>query len=164
MQSSVVRQASAGLPVGTIAGTQERMTDTTGPGETGGLASGQAIFDRVMTQIKVRVGADVFNSWFGRMKLDDNSPSVARLSVPTAFLKSWINGHYLELISELWRKEEPRLLRLEIVVRSATRMIRPIETAIAADIRKPIKQAQTVAWVRHNAGHAEVGEDRLRGP
>jgi chromosomal replication initiator protein len=142
MQSSVVRQAAAGLPVGTIAGTQGQMAEATGLGATGVQGNGQAIFDRVMTQIKVRLGADVFNSWFGRMKLDESAPAVARLSVPTAFLKSWINGHYLELISELWRKEEPRLLRLEIVVRSATRMVRPSEPVAAVESRKPIKHAQ----------------------
>ena len=115
------------------------MTDTAGLGEAGGLANGQAIFDRVMTQIKVRLGADVFNSWFGRMKLDDDAPSVVRLSVPTAFLKSWINSHYLELITELWRKEESRLLRLEIVVRSATRLARSSEPATAHENRKVAK-------------------------
>jgi chromosomal replication initiator protein len=146
MQSSVVRQASGGLPIGTIAGAGERMTETTGSGETGraASASGQAIFDRVMTQIKLRLGADVFNSWFGRMKLDDDAPSVARLSVPTAFLRSWINGHYLDLIAELWRKEEPRLLRLEIVVRSATRQVRTNEPVAVVEGRRPQKPQHAV--------------------
>ena len=54
------------------------------------------IFDRVKTQLKARIGAEVFSSWFARMKLAESSKGVVRLSVPTAFLRSWINSHYLD--------------------------------------------------------------------
>ena len=122
------------------------MTNETGVGETGGANHGYPIFERVMAQIKAQLGADVFNSWFGRMKLAESSASVVRLSVPTAFLRAWINGHYLGLLSELWTKEEPRLLKLEIVVRSATRnMARSAEPAEIAP-RKPAAKPTTPAF------------------
>lgn len=79
-------------------------------------------FDRVMTQLKAQVGPEVFTSWFGRLKLQSASKSVVRLSVPTAFLKSWINNKYLEQISALFSKEDADILKVEIVVRSATRV------------------------------------------
>ena len=82
---------------------------------------GEKTFERVKVQLKARLGGEVFSSWFGRMKLAEASKGVTRLSVPTAFLRSWINGHYLDLISELWRQEEPDVLKVEIIVRSATR-------------------------------------------
>ena len=108
-----------------------------------GAGGGQETFDKVMAQIKARLGADVFNSWFGRMKLDENSPNLVRFSVPTAFLRSWINGHYLELLTELWRKEEPRLLRLEVLVRSATRLARAPEAEAVSVPKKPLKPAHS---------------------
>ena len=85
---------------------------------------GEKTFERVKVQLKARLGGEVFSSWFGRMKLAEASKGVTRLSVPTAFLRSWINGHYLDLISELWRQEEPDVLKVEIIVRSATRQTR----------------------------------------
>ena len=96
----------------------------------------EAIFDRVKTQLKARLGTEVYSSWFGRMKLTEASKGLVRISVPTAFLKSWINGHYLDLIAELWRHEEPSLLKIEIVSRSATRQVQPTEPEVEI-VKKP---------------------------
>ncbi len=100
----------------------------------GTRATTEAAFDRVKAQLKARLGADVFMSWFGRMKLAEASRSVVRLSVPTAFLRSWINNHYLDLITELWRAELPGLLKVEIVVRTAVRSVRP-----SGDVETPAR-------------------------
>ncbi|MDX8526128.1 chromosomal replication initiator protein DnaA [Mesorhizobium sp. MSK_1335] len=100
-------------------------------------------FERVKTQLKARLGAEVYSSWFGRMKVAEASRGIVRISVPTAFLRSWINGHYLELIAELWRHEDPDILKIEIVVRTATRQGRnPVEPEIAP-ARKMTKQTHT---------------------
>jgi len=104
---------------------------------------GDAIFDRVRTQLKVQLGSEVYASWFGRMKLDDASKGAVRLSVPTAFLKTWINGHYLDTITSLWKREDPSVLRVEVIVRSATRQGRPTHDVELALPRKAAHQAQT---------------------
>ncbi len=85
------------------------------------MSMSNEVFDRVMTRLKAQVGQEVFTSWFGRLKLQSASKSVVRLSVPTAFLKSWINNKYLDQISAIYREEEPGLLKVEIMVRTATR-------------------------------------------
>jgi chromosomal replication initiator protein len=100
-------------------------------------------FDRVMIQLKSRLGADVFSSWFGRLKLVEASKSVARLSVPTPFLRAWINNHYLALISELWRVENPELLKVEVIVRSAIRQT--VEQVTNAPVIEPAARLKTVA-------------------
>lgn len=79
------------------------------------------VFDRVTARLKAQVGPEVFTSWFGRLKLQSASKSVVRLSVPTAFLKSWINNKYLDQITALFGEEDADILKVEIVVRSATR-------------------------------------------
>ena len=84
-------------------------------------------FERVKAQLKARLGTEVYSSWFGRMKLAEASKGLVRLSVPTAFLRSWINGHYVDLVTEIWRQGDPDLLKLEIVVRSS---VRPGRTVI----------------------------------
>ncbi|MCI5078023.1 chromosomal replication initiator protein DnaA [Oricola sp.] len=80
-----------------------------------------AAFERVKQRLRTKIGNDVYNSWFGRLKLESVSRSVARMSVPTAFLRSWINGHYLDDLLALWTEEIPEILQVEIVVRSATK-------------------------------------------
>ncbi|MBR0557274.1 chromosomal replication initiator protein DnaA [Ciceribacter sp. L1K23] len=84
-----------------------------------------ALFERFSARLKAQVGPDVFASWFGRLKLHSVSKSVVRLSVPTTFLKSWINNRYLDLITSLLQAEDPGILKAEIVVRSASRSVKP---------------------------------------
>jgi chromosomal replication initiator protein len=94
-------------------------------------------FERVKAQLKARLGAEVYSSWFGRMKLAEASKGVVRLSVPTAFLRSWINGHYVDLVTEFWQQGDPSLLKLEIIVRSSVRPGRAIIDESQLQARQP---------------------------
>jgi chromosomal replication initiator protein len=100
-----------------------------------------AIFERVSARLKAQVGPDVFASWFGRLKIHSMSKSLVRLSVPTTFLKSWINNRYLDLITNLFQQEDAEILKVEILVRTATRGVR-IGVAEDAVIEQPAPQAQ----------------------
>ena len=123
--------------IGSIEGHGKLHGEEHGMTAAGGASGAEQIFERIRTQLKARLGTEVYSSWFGRMKLAEASRGVVRLSVPTAFLRSWINGHYVDLIAELWKAEEPALLKLEIVVRSPTRHPAP-PMALDADVaRKP---------------------------
>jgi len=95
-----------------------------------------ALFSRVQARLKAQVGPDVFSSWFGRLKLEAVSKSVVRLSVPTTFLRSWINNRYLDLLTQLFKEEEADIMRVEIVVRSATRGNRLIQSSEIADVQQ----------------------------
>jgi len=90
-----------------------------------------ALFERFSLRLKAQVGPDVYASWFGRLKLHSASKSVVRLTVPTTFLKSWINNRYLDLISSIFQAEDPNILKVEIMVRSASRAIRNASRKIA---------------------------------
>ncbi|MEK1869751.1 MAG: chromosomal replication initiator protein DnaA, partial [Ensifer adhaerens] len=115
-----------------------------------------ALFERVSARLKAQVGPDVFASWFGRLKLHSVSKSVVRLSVPTTFLKSWINNRYLDLITSIFQQEDGEIMKIEILVRTATRGARPTtqeealpqaaEAAPAQPARRPAA-AQPVATV-----------------
>lgn len=90
-------------------------------------SQGEMIFERVKLKLKAKLGSEVYSSWFGRLKLDETSKSIVRLSVPTAFLRSWINNHYADMIAALWREEDEQVLKVEIVFRSASRAaVRPV--------------------------------------
>ncbi|WP_027488689.1 chromosomal replication initiator protein DnaA [Allorhizobium undicola] len=109
-----------------------------------------ALFERFSARLKAQVGADVFASWFGRLKLHSASKSVIRLSVPTTFLKSWINNRYLDLLTTILQAEDPSILKVEILVRSASRNGR------AAEERAPAVEvaAQPAAQKRSPASTA----------
>ena len=49
---------------------------------------------RVKQRLRAEVGEDVFSSWFAAMGLDAVEGDMVRLSVPTRFLKSWVQSHY----------------------------------------------------------------------
>ncbi|WP_332065320.1 chromosomal replication initiator protein DnaA [Bartonella sp. CB189] len=83
---------------------------------------GAAAFARVMAQLKAQVGIEAYNSWFGRLKLAEYSRNLVKLSVPTAFLRSWINNHYGSLLTSLWKQENSAILRVEVIVRGMKRV------------------------------------------
>jgi len=112
----------------------------------GGIAGmkPEALIERFSAKLKAKVGPDVYASWFGRLKLHSASKSVIRFTVPTTFLKSWINNRYLDLMTSLLQEEDANILKVEILVRSAARAGRaeePIlplpETQISQTARKP---------------------------
>src|SRR5438105_6299131 len=74
---------------------------------------------RVKQRLRAEVGDDIFSSWFARMDLDGLDDAVVRLSVPTRFLKSWIQAHYAERVLACWKTEQPLVRRIEVNVRSA---------------------------------------------
>ena len=86
-----------------------------------------ALFERFSARLKAQVGPEVYASWFARLKLHSVSKSVVRFTVPTTFLKSWINNRYMDLITNLVQSEDPDVLKVEILVRSASRPVRPAQ-------------------------------------
>lgn len=132
----------------------------------------QAIWLKVRQQLQAKLGTEVFNSWFGRMKMESISGGVALHSVPTAFLKSWINSHYRDVVCELWQKENKSVLRADIVVRSAIRRSnvnidmtseKSNETAARSDANDPAKISfpPMISGVsgRKNSGTPQLGHD-----
>ena len=58
-----------------------------------GAADHAEAWRRCCRRLRAELGEDVFSSWFGRLELDGVRDGVAQLSVPTRFLKSWIQSH-----------------------------------------------------------------------
>src|SRR5271165_7156366 len=76
---------------------------------------------RCSDRLRAELGEDIFNSWFGRIELEAVGGGQARLSVPTRFLKSWIDTHYLGHITAALAGEFGELARIIVVVRSSAR-------------------------------------------
>ncbi|MET0427156.1 MAG: chromosomal replication initiator protein DnaA [Microvirga sp.] len=74
---------------------------------------------RVKRRLRAELGEDVFASWFARLELDAVVDGCAFLTVPTRFLKSWIESHYADRVLTLYRAEASDVGRVTIGVRSS---------------------------------------------
>jgi chromosomal replication initiator protein len=80
---------------------------------------GQDLWLRVKERLRAELGDDVFSSWFARMECDSVETYTVKLSVPTRFLRSWIQSHYAEKLLGCWQAELPTVSRIELTMRSA---------------------------------------------
>ena len=69
-------------------------------------------------RLRSELGEDIFTSWFGRMELDIVKDATAYITVPTLFLKNWINSHYLDKITAALMAENIGVKEISLSVRS----------------------------------------------
>jgi chromosomal replication initiator protein len=87
----------------------------------------------VRRRLRAELGEDVFNSWFARVDLESLTTGVVRLSVPTVFLKGWIKSHYGDRLLALWRHEESSVRRIDVVRRTALRIVADEPTPVTVE-------------------------------
>jgi len=72
---------------------------------------------RIQSRLRAEVGEDVFTSWFGRVELDSCEGRTVQMSVPTKFLRNWLQSHYSERLLACCNAELTGIERLEFRVR-----------------------------------------------
>jgi chromosomal replication initiator protein len=127
----------------------------------------QERWQRVKDQLRKQLGEDVFSSWFGRMELEAVDNGAVRLSVPTRFLRTWIQAHYSEQVLGKWQAEEASITKLELSVRSAA-MRPPVVKAKPSEPMTPARNghegmngAETRASVPFLSVHEALGGSPL---
>ena len=85
---------------------------------------GQDEWGRVKLRLKAELGEDVFTSWFNRVDLERCANGTVHLSVPTRFLKNWLQGRYRDRLMLLCRDEFESVSNIEFSVRGAA--VRPL--------------------------------------
>ncbi|WP_230530062.1 chromosomal replication initiator protein DnaA [Microvirga roseola] len=86
--------------------------------EIPGDQTASEIWTRVKRRLRAELGEDIFASWFGRLELDSVVDGCAYLTVPTRFLKSWIESHYADRVLTVYRSETNDVERVVIGVRN----------------------------------------------
>lgn len=76
----------------------------------------QALWNKVYDQMREEFGEAIFRSWLKPMSLQAAYHGTLEVSVPTRFMKDWIQNHYVVRILELCSAENADIKRLEIVV------------------------------------------------
>src|SRR5947209_10956897 len=123
-------------------------------------------WSRVKGRLRSSVGEDVYTSWFARMDLESVEQESVRLSVPTRFLKSWIQAHYAERVLTCWQAEMPEVHRIDLTVRTAMRCAAPAKEAPAPlDQRRsdgrPAPELRATATAPVSASHDALGGSPL---
>ncbi len=102
------------------------------------------LWGRIARRLRAELGEEVFTSWFGRLELDGIADGTALLSVPTKFLKSWIQSHYQERILKVLSSEVPEILGLSIAVRSSSRLMPQRPQAFEGTLGEPVERHDDV--------------------
>ena len=88
-------------------------------------------------RLRSELGEDIFTSWFGRMELDIVKDATAYITVPTLFLKNWINSHYLDKITSALIAENIGVKEISMSVRSGNFKAAAAVRASAAQDQRP---------------------------
>ncbi|MGO9170370.1 MAG: chromosomal replication initiator protein DnaA [Rhodomicrobium sp.] len=72
---------------------------------------------RIQSRLRAELGDDVFTSWFGRVELEGYDGRVVQVSVPTKFLRNWLQSHYSDRLLACCGTELSGANRLEFRVR-----------------------------------------------
>ncbi len=104
---------------------------------------------RIQSRLRAELGEDVFTSWFGRVELDSYDGRVVQVSVPTKFLRNWLQSHYSEKLLTCCGTELTGANRLEFRVRQPH--LSPVEklkpSLAAKDDAAPRPQAAPVSMI-----------------
>jgi chromosomal replication initiator protein len=93
-------------------------------------AEDQKRWERVRERLRAELGDAVYNSWFTRLELDRLDGATIHLTVPTKFLKSWVQSHYASRIKTRISSEFDGIDRVSIDVRSSARKMKQREAGI----------------------------------
>ncbi|QGM96038.1 chromosomal replication initiator protein DnaA [Methylocystis parvus] len=96
-------------------------------------AEDQKRWERVRERLRAELGDAVYNSWFTRLELERLASETAHLTVPTKFLKSWVQSHYATRIKARVSGEFKGVERVIIDVRSSARKARARDSGSEKD-------------------------------
>ncbi len=118
----------------------------------------QASWDKAKARLKAELGQDLFSNWFARMEVDACEDGRLVLSVPTRFLKTWIEGHYLDTLRKICRAEFAEVEDVRLRIRSAERAV-----AKRVNGSKTTTLPKSANTPRSNAARVPVVADREAG-
>ncbi len=78
-----------------------------------------AHWPRIREKLRAELGEAVYTSWFGRLEPVGLHESQAEFSLPTKFLKTWVQSHYSGRILAHLRADIPSVDRINFTIRPA---------------------------------------------
>ena len=75
-------------------------------------------WERIAARLRAELGEDLYSSWFARMEAEDLDKGQLAVSVPTRFLRNWIQSHYADRLHKVSETEFGSLDGVQIRVRT----------------------------------------------
>jgi len=76
----------------------------------------RAQWDRIRGRLRDEFGEAAFKSWLNPLALAEVRDGIARICVPTRFLRDWVITHYGDRLRALWGKEDASITEIDIIV------------------------------------------------
>lgn len=128
---------------------------THAPNATG---TGEEAWSAICARLRAELGEAIFGSWFARLELESLAHQTAHLSVPTKFLKSWIQAHYADKLLAAISAEFRDVKHIVVSVRSSSRLGARVAAADYAHKSSPesgVAEAPQRAFVGAEVGKAQ---------
>ncbi|MGM0562552.1 MAG: chromosomal replication initiator protein DnaA [Pseudomonadota bacterium] len=104
----------------------ERLQEEAGAGQAGLAADDYSEqWARVRGRLRSEVGEAAFKSWLKPLTLVSLKDGVARMSVPSRFMRDWVSSNYADRLRGLWMEEFSQVRHVEIVVQPPARPATP---------------------------------------
>jgi chromosomal replication initiator protein len=71
---------------------------------------------RVQSRLIGEVGEAAYRSWLAPLSLESEAAGCVRLTLPTRFMRDWVNTHYIDRLRRLWAAEHDRIQSVELTV------------------------------------------------
>lgn len=99
----------------------------------------------VKERLRSEVGDAAFRSWLQPVEMCDVEAQTVRLTVPSKFMRNWIESHYGDQIRKCVRLENPRINNVELIITTD----RPVQDntpapAVASTLPAAVLPAETV--------------------
>jgi chromosomal replication initiator protein len=122
---------------------------------------------RIQSRLRAELGEDVFTSWFGRVELENYDGRVVQVSVPTKFLRNWLQSHYSEKLLACCGTELSGANRLEFRVRqphlAPVEKFKPVQVVREQTVQRPVTAAATPIPLRPLGAAMRDGRTGLDG-
>ncbi len=123
-------------------------------------------WSRICKKLRSELGEAVYNSWFARLELVGVQGAQIQLSVPTPFLKSWLQSHYADKLLKAITAEWSAIASVTIGVRTGAKAFTAAAPAAEpVPLRQilPLALPESEAPAAHHASARAEADDALVG-
>ena len=97
----------------------------------------------VKSEMKNKLGLDVYESWLKKITFVDEFNNYLLLSVPTRFIRDWITSRYLDQILQIIKVYKKDIIRIEFKI--VDQDINPGEKKV---VEEPLVRSENVSFIK----------------
>ena len=97
----------------------------------------------VQTEMKNKLGIDVYESWLKKISFIEELNNYILLSVPTRFIRDWITSRYLDQILKIIKNYKKDIIRIEFKIIDQNNEISQIN-----DTSKSIENRENISFIK----------------